>query len=221
MTADTRRFAAPRARNAHDSRRATVAPLLAAGLSVRAISAETGIPIGAVHRAKRQLEKIVAQQPGQKAAAISFEPPLSYWFSGILMAFGKTFGPLSLIPSSSTALYWGAIIHASSGNFAAATAYANRALRLSPFDPVAFAAHSARHLALPKRCKNNPRFSSLYFFQAAALALAGRAEGARPIVGQGLELPGFRFSEVLEHALHHRALKDEFIEGARLLGLPE
>ena len=38
---------------------------------MRAISAETGIPVGAVHRAKRQLEKIVAQQAGQKAAAIS------------------------------------------------------------------------------------------------------------------------------------------------------
>ena len=33
-----------------------VAPLLAAGLSVRAIWAESGIPVGAVHRAKRQLE---------------------------------------------------------------------------------------------------------------------------------------------------------------------
>jgi hypothetical protein len=52
--------------------------LLAADLSVRAISAETGIPIGAVHRTKRQLEKMVAQQAGQKAAAISFEPPRSY-----------------------------------------------------------------------------------------------------------------------------------------------
>jgi hypothetical protein len=47
-------------------------------MSVRAISAETGIPIGAVHRAKRQLEKIVAQQVGQKTAAISFQLPRSY-----------------------------------------------------------------------------------------------------------------------------------------------
>jgi adenylate cyclase len=63
--------------------------------------------------------------------------------------------------------------------------------------------------------QNNPRFSFLYFLQAAALALAGRVEEARPIVGQGLELePAARFSEVLEHAVHHRALKDEFIEGA-------
>ena len=50
---------------------------------------------------------------------------------------------LSLNPSSAAAHYWGALIHASSGNFAAVTAHANRALRLSPFDPVAFVAHIA------------------------------------------------------------------------------
>ena len=78
MTTDTARFAASEARKAQDTRRAKVAPLVAAGLSVRAISAETGIPIGSVHRAKRQIEKMVAQQAGQKTGAISFEPPLSY-----------------------------------------------------------------------------------------------------------------------------------------------
>jgi hypothetical protein len=46
-------------------------------MSMRAISAETGIPVGAVHRAKRQLEKDVAQGK-QKAAAISLELPTSY-----------------------------------------------------------------------------------------------------------------------------------------------
>jgi hypothetical protein len=40
-----------------DGRQARVAPLLAAGLTIRAISAETGIPVDAVHRAKRQIEK--------------------------------------------------------------------------------------------------------------------------------------------------------------------
>jgi hypothetical protein len=77
MTADTTRFATSEARKAQDTRRANVAPLLAAGMSVRAISAETGIPVGAVHRAKRQLEKIVARG-GQKAAAISRQLPTSY-----------------------------------------------------------------------------------------------------------------------------------------------
>jgi hypothetical protein len=68
---------ASKARDAQDTRRAKVAPLVAAGLSVRAIAAQTGIPVGAVHRAKRRLEKIVAQG-GQKAAAISQQLPMSY-----------------------------------------------------------------------------------------------------------------------------------------------
>ena len=77
MTADTTRFATSEARKAQDTRRAKVAPLLAAGLSVRAISAETGISVGAVHRAKRQLEKTVAQGK-QQAAAVSLKLPTSY-----------------------------------------------------------------------------------------------------------------------------------------------
>ena len=68
---------APRARDIEHTRRAKVAPLLAAGLSVRAISAETGISVGAVHRAKRQLEKTVAQGK-QQAVAVSLELPTSY-----------------------------------------------------------------------------------------------------------------------------------------------
>jgi hypothetical protein len=77
MRTDTAPSASPRACVKQDTRRAKVAALLAAGLSVRAISAETGIPVGAVHRAKRQLEKTVAQG-GQKAAAISLQLPTSY-----------------------------------------------------------------------------------------------------------------------------------------------
>src|SRR3984885_13284197 len=70
-------FAARRARDIEHSRRAKVAPLLAAGMSVRAISAETGISVGAVHRAKRQLEKTLAQGK-QQAAAVSQQLPTSY-----------------------------------------------------------------------------------------------------------------------------------------------
>ncbi len=140
---------------------------------------------------------------------------------------------LSLNPSSAAALYWGALIHAYSGNYAAATTHANRALRLSPFDPVAFVAQAALgHVAVhearydeaashyAKAVQANPHFSTLYFAQAAALALAGRLEEARPIVGQLLELaPGFRSSTFFEH-METQVLTDKFKEGARLLGLP-
>ncbi len=46
-------------------------------MSVRAISAETGIPVGAVHRAKQQLEKTVAQGK-QQAAGVSLKLPTNY-----------------------------------------------------------------------------------------------------------------------------------------------
>jgi hypothetical protein len=77
MSASNNEFTAPRRRDIEHTRRAKVAPLLAAGLSVRAISAEMGIPVGAVHRAKRQLEKDLAQGR-QKAAAIAQQLPTSY-----------------------------------------------------------------------------------------------------------------------------------------------
>jgi hypothetical protein len=59
------------------TRRAKVAPLLAAGMSVRAIATETGIPVGAVHRAKRHLAKTVTQGQ-QQATAVSLKLPTSY-----------------------------------------------------------------------------------------------------------------------------------------------
>jgi hypothetical protein len=77
MSTNNNGFAAPRARDIEHSRRAQVAPLLAAGMSVRAISAETGIPVGAVHRAKRHLEKTLAQGK-QQAATIALQLPTSY-----------------------------------------------------------------------------------------------------------------------------------------------
>jgi hypothetical protein len=77
MSSNTNGFAAPRPRDIEHSRRAKVAPLLAAGLSVRAISAETGISVGAVHRAKTQLEKGLTQGR-EKATAIALQLPTNY-----------------------------------------------------------------------------------------------------------------------------------------------
>jgi adenylate cyclase len=70
--------------------------------------------------------------------------------------------------------------------------------------------------------QTNARFSTLFFLQAAALALAGRVEEARLVAGRGLELePDVRIGEVFDYALFHRGLMSKLMEGARLLGLPE
>jgi len=139
---------------------------------------------------------------------------------------------LALNPSCATALYLGAITHAFAGHPAAATAQADRALRLSPFDLLVYLAYLAlgtaavqegRHddaaAAMQRMLQANSSLSSLYFIAAAALALGGRLEAARAWAAQGLKMePGFRcqlFSELITPQVANR-----LAEGGRLLGLP-
>ncbi len=141
---------------------------------------------------------------------------------------------LSLNVSCATALYMGAHIYAFRGNPTVATSYAERALRLSPFDPLLYEAYLALALAslqaerydeaasrFAKAVQANSGFSTLYFFNAMVLGLAGRAEEAAPLVRRGLELePGFRSRVIFEFGLVPVIL-DKLAEGARNLGLPE
>jgi tetratricopeptide (TPR) repeat protein len=137
---------------------------------------------------------------------------------------------LALNPSSATALYWGALIHASSGNSAAATAYANRALRLSPFDPVAFAAHGALgHVAFQeerydeaascydKAVQANPRFSLYYFAQAIALALAGRLEEAGRLSDRGWNSIRAWTCDQCTHSQNSRGASRNFTQNGRAM----
>ena len=141
---------------------------------------------------------------------------------------------MSLNPSSAVALFFGAHINAFNGNPDAAATYARRALRLSPFDIFSYEAHNAMGLAAVHEARfdeaashfanaiqANTRFSTLYFFQAVSLALAGRLEQAGPVVRRALELePGFRNRFFLDIGLVP-AIADKLVEGAHLLGLPD
>ena len=83
----------------------------------------------------------------------------------------------------------------------------------------------ARHEDAPscfaRAAQANAKFSTAYFFQAMALALAGRVEDAIPLVRRGLDLePSFRTRMLFELGLAP-ALAERLAEGSRLLGLPE
>jgi tetratricopeptide (TPR) repeat protein len=141
---------------------------------------------------------------------------------------------LALNASSAAAHYFGAHIHAYSGHAAVATNLANRALRLSPFDPWTYeaymtlgvvATHEARYGEaaswFAKAVQANPGFGSAYGSHAIALALAGRIAEARPILSKALELePGGRIYMIYEIGLLPE-IADKCAAGARLLGLPE
>jgi TolB-like protein/Tfp pilus assembly protein PilF len=141
---------------------------------------------------------------------------------------------LSLNPSCATALYLGAQARALEGHGAIATTFANRALRLSPFDPLAFQAQMAFGATaileeryedaatyFGKAAQANTIFSTAYFCRAIALALAGRLEEAASEARRGLDLePGFQI-RVFFHWHNTPKLTEKFVKGARLLGLPE
>jgi adenylate cyclase len=139
---------------------------------------------------------------------------------------------LSLNASCASAHYTGAAVHAFSGSPAAATSYASRALQLSPFDPLAHFAlfvlgvvafrearydEAASQFAKAAQSRSGPMF---HRWHAVALALAGRVEEARPILGRALGQPGWQ-SRFFAEIGAEQAIVDKFAEGARLLGFSE
>jgi adenylate cyclase len=139
---------------------------------------------------------------------------------------------LSHNASCAAALFFGAELHAWKGESAVAVTYAQRALRLSPFDPLAYAAYIAMATAAihedryddaaafyGKAAQANPGHGMFVLAQAQSLALAGRLDEARPIWAQGLKLePEFRIRTILEIGLIP-SIFDKLARAARLLGV--
>ena len=151
-------------------------------------------------------------------------------------AAGAIARALSLNASCATALYWGAHIHACSGDPALAEDYANRALRLSPFDPLSYEGHLALGIVrirlgrvdeatacFAKAVQANPRFSIMYAIHASSLALADRIEEAKVVARRLLELdPTFRVRPFVEFGgfINPETLT-AMAAGLRQTGLPE
>ena len=150
------------------------------------------------------------------------------------MALSTIERALSRNASCATAHYFAALVNAFADRSEAATFHANRALRLSPFDPSAFEAHLALGMAalrvaqydeavvcFARGWQINRRHSLFPVFHAIALALAGREAEAAPSVQRGFELePGFRLRIFSEFGMA-RPIAEKFVEGGRLLRLPE
>jgi tetratricopeptide (TPR) repeat protein len=152
-------------------------------------------------------------------------------------AAGAIARAVSLNGSCALAYYFGAHIHALSGDAATAEDFAARALRLSPFDQFSFFALYATGMArfrerrfdeasayYSKAVQANPRFSTLYMLHAAALAQAGREEEARSVASRLLALePNFRLRPFMAafSPFLLSDLMDSLLAGSRKAGLPE
>jgi adenylate cyclase len=141
---------------------------------------------------------------------------------------------LAINPSSATVNYHACHIYYLSGDFAQGRLHADRALRLSPRDPLAFQAYyaygfTALHEGRPgeaaswfgRAAQANGGASHSFLAQAAALALDGCAGAGRALVKQHLEGPPSRYVEMFAQTGMTRELVAKLAEGARLLEAPE
>lgn len=142
----------------------------------------------------------------------------------------------ALSSSSALALGFSSLVRAWMGDDAIAVEQANRALRLSPFDPLiylpcvglAYAHFAAGRFAeaaaaASRAAQSNPRFSVPHILHAAALARLGRNQDANAVAQRLLELqPGITAGTAVLSARYANRANIEALENAlRQAGLPE
>ncbi len=141
---------------------------------------------------------------------------------------------LAISPSSAFTLFLGGIFLAWAGEAERAIDWAERALRVSPFDRFAFGGHQAMAvgnfiraqyeeaaIAARRAILSNPSFSVTHSLLAAALAKLGRTAEAKAAARQVLALqPSFSSSEYCNAVGITPALAATLTEAWRQAGLP-
>jgi TolB-like protein/tetratricopeptide (TPR) repeat protein len=150
-------------------------------------------------------------------------------------AFTALEAALAISPSSALTYILGSVMLGWSGEADRAIEWSKRGMRLSPFDPWAFAAFDAQAMghfhrgryndacrAAYRSVQANPRHSITYVQLAAALAKLGRLNEAKVAAARVLELhPTFRFSRQFSGVNCAPALAASLGDALRAAGLPE
>ncbi len=150
-------------------------------------------------------------------------------------AFTALEAALAISPSSALTYILGGVILGWGGEAEEAIKWSERGMRLSPFDPWAFAAFDAQamsHLlrgryddacrAAYKSVQANPAHSITYVQLAAALAMLGRLDEARAAAARVRELhPAFRYGRQFAAVNCAPALAQCLGEALQAAGLPE
>src|SRR5450631_411065 len=150
-------------------------------------------------------------------------------------AFTALEAALAISPSSALTYILGSVMLGWGGEADRAIEWSKRGMRLSPFDPWAFAAFDAQAMghfhrgrydeacrAAYRSVQANARHSITYVQLAAALAKLGRLEEARAAAARVLELhPTFRYSRQFSGVNCIPALASSLGDALRAAGLPE
>ena len=150
-------------------------------------------------------------------------------------AFTALDAALAISSSSALTYILGSVILGWAGQAERAIEWSEQGMRLSPFDPWAFAAFDAQAMshfhrgrydeachAAYRSVHANPAHSITYVQLAAALARLGRLEEARAAAARVLELqPDFRYSRQFAGVNCSAALAASLGDALRAAGLPE
>ncbi len=150
-------------------------------------------------------------------------------------AFTAFEAALALSPSCALTYILGSVVAGWGGEAERAIEWSERGMRLSPFDPWAFAAYDAQALghfrrgryadaasAAYKSNRANPAHSITYVQIAAALAKLGRLTEARAAAARVLQLhPTFRYGRQFAGVNCEPALAASMAEALCAAGLPE
>jgi len=154
-------------------------------------------------------------------------------YEAALAAFDRSF---ALSSSSALALGLSSIVRAWKGDDAIAVEHGNRALRLSPFDPLTYLPYvglAYAHFAAGRfeetvaaaslATQSNPRFSVPQILHAAALGSLDRSEDAKTVVQRLIELqPGLTVATAILSARYVDPKNIAALENAlRRAGLPD
>jgi len=192
----------------------------------------------------REVERAASIRHAQMAMGQGQDDALALTFAGFSIgmdghdrdaAFTAFEAALALSPSSALTYIFGSVILGWTGEAERAIEWGERGLRLSPFDPWAFAAFGALMLghfqrgryqeaarAAHKAVQANPAHSINHVMLAAALAKLGRLHEARAASARVLELqPSFRYGGQFAGVGCAPALAASIGEALRAAGLPE
>jgi tetratricopeptide (TPR) repeat protein len=150
-------------------------------------------------------------------------------------AFTALEAAIAISPSSALTYILGSVMLGWGGEADRAIEWSERGMRLSPFDPWAFAAFDAQAMghfhrgrydeacrAAYRSVQANPRHSITYVQLAAALTKLGRLHEARAVAARVLELhPTFRYGRQFAGVNCAPALAASLGDALRAAGLPE
>ena len=192
----------------------------------------------------REDDKAASIRHARAAITIGQDDALALTFAGFSIgmdahdraaAFAAFEAALTISPSSALAYILGSVIFSWTGQAERAIDWAERGMRLSPFDPWAFAAHGSfalghfllgRHeeavQAAYKAVQSNPGHSINHVLLAAMLAKVGRLEEAKAAAAHVLALhPAFRYGRQFSGVDCAPQLGADLGEMLAACGLPE